>query len=99
MELRFITSNTLHAWITFHVQHWCNFLAFLRFSKKKESHAIIMKVRLPSYTCVTCHVWQVDRERQLIVEDFRLEECDAEEVAGELPTHQPRFLVSRYNAN
>ena len=48
---------------------------------------------------VTCHVWQVDRERQLIVEDFRLEDCDAEEVAGELPTHQPRFLVSRYNAN
>ena len=86
--------------ITFHVQHWCNFPASLRFSKKKESHAIIMKVRLPSYTCVTCHmlrvsrvVWQVDRERQLIVEDFRLEDCDAEEVAGELPTHQPRFLV------
>ena len=35
----------------------------------------------------------MDRERQLIVEDFRLEDCDAEEVAGELPTHQPRFLV------
>ena len=48
---------------------------------------------------VTCHVWQVDRERQLIVEDFRLEECDAEEVAGELPTHQPRFLVSRQDEN
>ena len=48
---------------------------------------------------VTCHVWQVDRERQLIVEDFRLEECDAEEVAGELPTHQPRFLVRRQAGN
>ena len=35
------------------------FPASLRFSKKKESHAIIMKVKLPSYTCVTCHVSHV----------------------------------------
>ena len=33
------------------------------------------------------------------MEDFRLEECDAEEVAGELPTHQPRFLVRRQDGN
>ena len=50
-----------------------------RFSKKKENHALVMKV---------------DREKQMIIEDFRLEEdCDPDLIIEELPTHQPRFLV------
>ena len=50
-----------------------------RFSKKKENHAIVMKV---------------DREKQMIMEDFRLEDdCNPDLIIEELPSHQPRFLV------
>ena len=56
-----------------------NDLKEFRFSKKKENHAIVMKV---------------DREKQMIVEDFRLEDdCNPELIIEELPSHQPRFLV------
>ena len=56
-----------------------NSLKEFRFSKKKENHAIVMKV---------------DREKQLIIEDFRLEDdCNPDLIIEELPTHQPRFLV------
>ena len=56
-----------------------NSLKEFRFSKKKENHAIVMKV---------------DREKQMIIEDFRLEDdCNPDLIIDELPTHQPRFLV------
>ena len=53
-----------------------------RFSKKKENHAIVMKV---------------DREKQIIIEDFRLDDdCNPDLIIEELPSHQPRFLVCFY---
>ena len=39
---------------------------------------------------------KVDREKQMIIEDFRLEDdCDPDLIIEELPSHKPRFLVER----
>merc|ERR1711910_290381 len=53
-------------------------LTKFRYSKAKEGCAIIMKV---------------DRKRQMIVEDDRLDDCNAEELRDALPSHQPRFVT------
>ena len=51
-----------------------------RFNKSKKSSAIIMKV---------------EKEKRLIVEEDRIEDCSTESLMEELPTHQPRFVVRR----
>merc|ERR1711892_1514188 len=55
-----------------------------RYSKAKEGTAIIMKV---------------DREKQMIVEEEKLEDCNADELRGSLPTHQPRFVAYSFCHN
>ena len=37
--------------------------------------------------------FQVEKEKRLIVEEDRIEECSTESLMEELPSHQPRFVV------
>merc|ERR1712142_1275424 len=50
-----------------------------RYSKAKEGTAIIMKV---------------DREKQMVVLEEKMDDCDVDELRDSLPTHQPRFIRS-----
>merc|ERR1712126_73815 len=55
-----------------------------RFSKKKENHGIVMKI---------------DRENQMIIEDYKIENCSTEDLIVDVPTHQPRFIVYSFAHN
>ena len=42
---------------------------------------------------------QVEKDARLIVEDDRLDDCTTQDLMEELPTHQPRFVVSRWSSD
>ncbi|VDK76988.1 unnamed protein product [Onchocerca ochengi] len=52
-----------------------------RFSKKRSTNALILKI---------------DPTKQLIVLDQKLEDCDPNVICNELPVQQPRYIVISY---
>eukprot|EP00092_Neocalanus_flemingeri_P001930 GFUD01002061.1.p1 GENE.GFUD01002061.1~~GFUD01002061.1.p1 ORF type:complete len:142 (+),score=56.47 GFUD01002061.1:126-551(+) len=61
-----------------------NELKKFRYSKAKEGCAIIMKV---------------DKDKQMIIEEEKLEDCSVDELRESLPTHQPRFIAYSFCHN